>query len=166
MSIIVTGSGGHLGEALVRSLRAGNRPVTGVDIKHSPFTDQVGSICDKQFVEACMKHANAVVHAATLHKPHVATHSWQDFIDTNVTGTLILLEAALAAGVQSFVYVSTTSAFGSALTRTDSAPAVWVTEDLAPRAEEHIWSHEANVREPVRVGAQEASLAHRRLAHI
>ena len=96
MAIVVTGSGGHLGEALVRSLRAAHRPVTGIDIKHSPFTDQVGSICDKPFVEACMKHANAVVHTATLHKPHVATHSWQDFIDTNVTGTLVLLEAASA----------------------------------------------------------------------
>jgi hypothetical protein len=40
----------------------------------------------------------AVIHAASLHKPHVATHNYQDFIDTNVTGTLILLEEAAAAG--------------------------------------------------------------------
>lgn len=155
MAIVVTGSGGHLGEALVRSLRAANRPVTGIDIKHSPFTDQVGSICDKPFVEACMKHANAVVHTATLHKPHVATHSWQDFIDTNVTGTLVLLEAAVAAGVQSFVYVSTTSAFGSALTRAESAPAVWVTEDLAPEPK-NIYGHTKLMSENL------CELAHRR----
>ena len=78
-----------------------------------------------------MKRASAVIHAATLHKPHVATHSWQEFIDTNVTGTLVLLEAAISTGVQSFVYVSTTSAFGSSLSRTGSAPAIWVTEELA-----------------------------------
>jgi|SRR5450631_1487771 len=83
MSILVTGSAGHLGEALVRSLRAEGRSAIGIDLKPSPFTDQVGSICDRSFVESCMKRASAVVHAATLHKPHVATHSWQDFIDTN-----------------------------------------------------------------------------------
>jgi len=131
MSILVTGSAGHLGEALVRSLRAEGRSATGIDLKPSPFTDQVGSICDKSFVESCMKRASAVVHAATLHKPHVATHSWQDFIDTNVTGTLVLLEAAISTGVQSFVYVSTTSAFGSSLSGIGSAPAIWVTEELA-----------------------------------
>jgi UDP-glucose 4-epimerase len=132
MSIVVTGSAGHLGEALVRSFRAGNQSAVGVDVKHSRFTDRVGSVCEKQFVEVCLKHATAIVHAATLHKPHLVTHSWQDFIDTNVTGTLTLLDAAIAADVQSFIYVSTTSAFGSALTRTESAAAVWVTEELAP----------------------------------
>ena len=77
-----------------------------------------------------MKRASAVVHAATLHKPHVATHSWQQFIDTNIIGTLVLLEQATAVGVHSFIYVSTTSAFGSSLGRPDAAPAIWVTEDL------------------------------------
>jgi UDP-glucose 4-epimerase len=75
-----------------------------------------------------------VVHAATLHKPHVATHTRQEFIDTNVTGTLNLLEAAAAARVASFVFTSTTSAFGTALSPASDAPAVWVTEDVAPVA--------------------------------
>jgi UDP-glucose 4-epimerase len=133
MSIVVTGSAGHLGEALIRTLRAGGRSALGVDRKRSPYTDRVGSICDKHFVESCLKRASAVVHAATLHKPHVGTHTWQNFIDTNVTGTLVLLEAALAAGVHSFTYVSTTSTFGSALARDESGPAIWVTENLIPK---------------------------------
>ncbi len=54
-------------------------------------------------------------HAATLHKPHIATHSRQDFVDTNITGTLLLLEEAATAGVESFVYTSPTSVFGDAL---------------------------------------------------
>ena len=37
-------------------------------------------------------------------------------MDTNVTGTLVLLEEAVAAGVGAFVHTSTTSAFGRALT--------------------------------------------------
>src|SRR4029077_18150846 len=68
----------------------------------------------------------------TLHKPHVATHANHVFVATNVTGTLALLEAAVEAGVRAFVFTSTTSAFGSALTPAQGEPAAWVTEDVAP----------------------------------
>jgi UDP-glucose 4-epimerase len=132
MSIVVTGSAGHLGEAIIRTLRAKDRSALGVDRKPSEHTDRVGSIADTRFVESCLKRASAVVHAATLHKPHVATHGWQDFIDTNVTGTRVMLEAAAAAGIRSFAFISTTALYGSALSRDESGPAVWVTEDLAP----------------------------------
>jgi UDP-glucose 4-epimerase len=128
---LVTGSAGHLGEALIRSLRAAGHAALGVDLKPSRFTDRVGSICDESFIEDCMQGAHSVVHAASLHKPHIATHRWRDFIDTNVTGTLVLLEAAVAAQIRSFIYLSTTSAFGSSLIRTESSPAIWVTEELA-----------------------------------
>jgi len=133
MAILVTGSAGHLGEALMRTLRREGVPVVGLDRKASPFTSRVGSICERAFVDDAMKGATAVVHAATLHKPHVATHSWADFIDTNVKGTLHLLESAVAAGVGSFVYLSTTSVFGAALASESPAAATWVTEDLIPR---------------------------------
>jgi nucleoside-diphosphate-sugar epimerase len=73
---------------------------------------------------------DAVLHAATLHKPHIATHSRQDFVDTNITGTLNLLEEAVAIGIAAFVFTSTTSAFGRTLTPSAGAPAVWVTEDV------------------------------------
>jgi len=79
-----------------------------------------------------MTGVQTVFHAATLHKPHVATHSRQEFIDTNLTGTLTLLEEAVTAGVESFVYTSTTSVFGDALVPPEGAPAVWVTEEVAP----------------------------------
>ena len=116
----------------MRSLRAARRAAIGVDIKPSPFTDRVGSISDRDFIRQSMAGVKAVIHAATLHKPHVATHADQDFLDTNLTGTLVLLEAAVAAGVASFVFTSTTSAFGSALTPTAGEPAAWVTEDVVP----------------------------------
>ncbi len=132
--ILVTGSAGHLGEALVRQLHAAHQQVLGVDIKASPFTDRVGTICDREFIRGCMRGTRTVIHSATLHKPHVATHAMQEFIDTNVTGTLILLEEAVAAGVDSFIYTSTTSAFGAALTPAAGEPAAWVTEDVVPVA--------------------------------
>src|SRR5687767_1273280 len=123
--ILVTGSAGHLGEALVRTLRAAGRAVRGVDVLASPFTDIVGSVADPAVVARCMDGAGAVLHAATLHKPHVATHDRHAFVEANITGTLRLLDAAAAARVGAFVYTSTTSTFGDALVPPPGAPAVW-----------------------------------------
>ncbi|NGO52446.1 NAD-dependent epimerase/dehydratase family protein [Allomesorhizobium camelthorni] len=133
MRVLVTGSAGHLGEALVRALRNLQYEVVGLDIAASPFTTETGSITDRSCVERCMVGVQAVFHAATLHKPHVATHSRQDFVDTNISGTLNLLEEAARAGVKSFVYTSTTSVFGDALVPPAGAPAAWVTEEVNPR---------------------------------
>ena len=112
MKYLVTGSSGHLGEALVRVLQTRNADVVSIDVSPGAFTQRTGSIMDRDFVARCMKGVDAVLHAATLHKPHVATHSRQDFVDTNITGTLHLLEAARTEGVSAFVFTSTTSAFG------------------------------------------------------
>ena len=113
-------------------LKEGHHHAIGVDIKHSPFTHEVGSITDRAFVRRCVSGADAVLHTATLHKPHIATHSRQDFVDTNVTGTLNLLEEAIDAEVRAFVFTSTTSVFGRALTPAAGEPAVWITEDVVP----------------------------------
>jgi UDP-glucose 4-epimerase len=128
----VTGSAGHLGEALVRVLRAAGRDVVGLDLLPSPFTTTVGSITDAAKVRGCLAGVGAVLHPATLHKPHVGSHSRQDFVDTNISGTLTLLQEAVAAGVGSFVFTSTTSAFGRALTPSAGAPAAWITEEVTP----------------------------------
>jgi UDP-glucose 4-epimerase len=132
MRVLVTGSAGHLGEALVRTLKDLKHEVVGLDIVDSPFTTQVGSITDRSCVRRCMTGVQVVFHAATLHKPHVVTHSRQDFVDTNITGTLNLLEESAAAGVESFVLTSTTSVFGDALVPPAGAPAAWVTEEVTP----------------------------------
>jgi UDP-glucose 4-epimerase len=132
MRILATGSAGHLGEALVRSLSDSGNDVVGLDILDSPFTTHRGSIVDRSFVRECMRGVGIVFHPATLHKPHVATHSPQSFVDTNITGTLNLLQEAVAAGVESFIFTSTTSVFGDAMVPPTGQPAAWVTEDLTP----------------------------------
>jgi nucleoside-diphosphate-sugar epimerase len=132
MKILVTGSAGHLGEALVRTLREQGTDVVGIDVLDSPFTDVRGSISDRATVDRCMRGVDAVLHAATLHKPHVASHGRQAFIDVNVTGTLNLLEASVEQGVRAFIFTSTTSTFGDALTPPAGAPAAWITEEVTP----------------------------------
>lgn len=150
MKILVTGSAGHLGEALVRTLRARGDEVVALDVLASPDAARegsragrlpgslgaalVGSIVDRGLVREAVRGVDAVLHTATLHKPHVATHSKSAFVDVNVTGTLILAEEAAAAGVRAFIYTSTTSAFGRALSPPPGSPAAWIDEDVRPFA--------------------------------
>jgi UDP-glucose 4-epimerase len=132
MTVLVTGSSGHLGEALMRSLREAGREAVGLDVVAGPFTDEVGSIAERACVARCIDGADTVFHAATLHKPHVATHARAAFVQTNVLGTLILLEEAARARVRAFVMTSTTSAFGDALKPPPGEPAAWIDESVAP----------------------------------
>ncbi len=130
--ILVTGSSGHLGEALTRVLRDHGHEVTGVDVLASPQTTVVGSIVDRPTVQRCVAGVDAIVHTATLHKPHVGSHGRVDFVKTNVAGTLNLLEEAVTSGASRFIFTSTTSAFGRALTPARGQPAAWITEDVVP----------------------------------
>ncbi|HZS61163.1 MAG TPA: NAD(P)-dependent oxidoreductase [Gemmatimonadaceae bacterium] len=120
MRVLVTGSRGHLGDALCRTLRALGHDVVAMDVLEG------SSITDRACVRDRMAGVQCVLHIATLHKPHIVTHEPQRFVDTNITGTLILLEESVrAGGVESFVYTSTTSVFGRALSG-------WITEDVIP----------------------------------
>ncbi|KAL8386844.1 hypothetical protein RB595_010348 [Gaeumannomyces hyphopodioides] len=137
--VLVTGSSGHLGRALMLSLHSHGHTPLGIDILPSETTHRQGSIADRSFVESLFRENPSlrhVIHAATLHKPHVGSHSKADFVDVNITGTLNLLEAAAATrnsqgrGIESFVFVSTTSAFGHALSGRSAA--AWIDEDVVP----------------------------------
>ncbi|WPZ32439.1 NAD(P)-dependent oxidoreductase [Thalassobaculum sp. OXR-137] len=130
MRILVTGSSGHLGEALMRVLAGGPHEAVGIDIKPGPFTQIVGSVADPDVVAGTTQSVDAVLHTATLHKPHVGTHRRQAFVDANITGTLTLLEEAVRCGVSAFVFTSTTSAFGGALTPEPGQPAAWIDESV------------------------------------
>ena len=133
MRILVTGAAGHLGEALMRRLPELGHEPRGLDLLGGPFVDIIGSITDPAVVREAIDGADAVIHAATLHKPHVGSHSRAEFVTTNVHGTLALLEEAARARVSAFVFTSTTSAFGRALTAPAGEAATWITEDVVPR---------------------------------
>ena len=133
MKLLVTGSSGHLGEALMRTFGDEGHEVVGIDVVNSPYTAIVGSIADRATVQHVLSNGiDAVLHTATLHKPHVDSHRRDEFVETNITGTLTLLEEAVAAGVERFVFTSTTSTFGRALVPAAGEPAAWITEDVVP----------------------------------
>jgi UDP-glucose 4-epimerase len=133
MTVLVTGSSGHLGEGLMRVLASEGREAIGADLLPGPHTHVVGNLADRAVARRALAGAGAVIHTATLHKPHVGSHSRRDFVDANITATLNLLEEAVAAGAGRFVFTSTTSTFGRALTPDSGQPAAWITEDVLPR---------------------------------
>lgn len=130
--VLVTGSAGFLGKGLIRALQAGGHDVVGVDIRGSRYTTAVGSIADRALVRRWLDGVYTVLHTAALHNPHMDAHAKQEFVDTNITGTLALLEEAAAAGVESFVFTSSTSALGRALLPAPGQPTAWITEDVVP----------------------------------
>lgn len=133
--VLVTGSAGHLGIALMLALPSHGLTPLGIDILPSTAPSLVGSITDRAFISSIFEShpsITRVIHTATLHKPHVESHSKSDFVDTNIQGTLVLLEEAAQAGIKSFVFVSTTSAFGRALSPGEGKPAAWIDEDVVP----------------------------------
>lgn len=127
---MVTGSSGQLGAA-ISSMLAENHMVRGIDLVPGEFTTDVGNIVDRDFVFSVAEKIEYIIHTGSLHAPHLATHSEQEFIDTNIRGTLNLLEASVEKGIRRFVYSSTTSLYGQAMVSSESA--VWVTEDLLPK---------------------------------
>lgn len=77
------------------------------------------------------ENVDYLIHTGSLHAPHIKTHSTEEFIGTNIIGTLNLLEASIENGIRRFVYSSTTSLYGHAVVSSERA--VWVTEDLLPK---------------------------------
>ncbi len=143
--ILVTGSSGYLGAAMVERLRGLGHLVIGIDTVPSPTTARLGSITDRELVHATMREVEAVVHTAALHKPHVATHREEAFVAVNLEGTRNLLDAAVARGsrVDRFVFTSTTSLMISAAVRAGRAGgaerAAWITEEFGPLAPRNIY---------------------------
>jgi UDP-glucose 4-epimerase len=136
MQILVTGSSGWLGAALVPRLEADGHTVIGLDPRPGATTKLVGSIADRAFVRAAIGDGRieAIVHGGALHKPNIETHPREDFLAVNVQGTFNLLEEAVAQGVTRFVFTSTTSLMVSREIRAAAAPeAVWLTEDFNPQ---------------------------------
>ncbi|QDZ07088.1 NAD(P)-dependent oxidoreductase [Sphingomonas panacisoli] len=135
MRVLLTGSTGWLGRYLAPMLRAAGHEVTGLDVAPGPDTQVVGTVADRALVERTMlSHGiEGVIHAGALHKPDIVRYPRQSFVDVNVTGTLNLLEEAAAAGVERFVFTSTTSLMITQAIRDETASeAVWLDETSGP----------------------------------
>jgi nucleoside-diphosphate-sugar epimerase len=142
MNILLTGSSGWLGRYLAPLLERDGHHVIGLDVAPGAHTSLLGSVDDRALVTRAIRdhQVNAVIHGAALHKPDIERYPKQRFVDVNVSGTLALLEEAVAAGVERFVFTSTTSLMISTAIREGKGDrAVWIDESLAPLEPRNIY---------------------------
>jgi nucleoside-diphosphate-sugar epimerase len=133
--VLLTGSSGWLGRFLAPMLRAAGHGVVGLDVAPGAETQVLGSVADRTLIDRVFaEHGiEAVIHGGALHKPDIVRYPAQAFIDVNTSGTLNLLEAAVAARHDRFVFTSTTSLMISQAIRNEHGSiATWLDEDAGP----------------------------------
>ncbi|HMI18909.1 MAG TPA: NAD(P)-dependent oxidoreductase [Sphingomonas sp.] len=142
MNVLLTGSSGWLGRHLAPLLESDGHRVVGLDVAPGPHTMLLGSVDDRDLIARAFRdHAiDAVIHGVALHQPDIARYPKQRFVDVNVSATLGLLEEAVAAKVDRFVFTSSTSLMISAAIREGRGEAAaWIDETLAPLAPRNIY---------------------------
>ncbi|MEA1651305.1 NAD(P)-dependent oxidoreductase [Nitrospirillum sp. BR 11164] len=132
MRILVTGSSGPLGAAIVRRGLARGWAMTGLDIRAETTTAILADVADDDALARALEGQDAVIHVAALHAPQVGQVPDADFHRVNVQATAALLRLAAEAGVGRVVYTSTTSLYGHSLVPPPGG-LVWVDEDTPVR---------------------------------
>ena len=128
--VLVTGAGGFVGSHLVEALVAAGAEVTafvhynaradcGNLIYASAATrDKIkivyGDVRDPFMMQKAVRSQEVVFHLAALIGIPYSYHAPQSYVETNINGTLNLVQAALDGGVKRFVQTSTSEVYGTA----------------------------------------------------
>ncbi|WP_338785092.1 dTDP-glucose 4,6-dehydratase [Streptomyces sp. DG1A-41] len=129
--VLVTGGAGFIGSHYVRTVLgpggpgdvtvtvldaltyAGNQANLASVADHPGLSFVHGDICDPELVDALMRAHDHVVHFAAESHVDRSIDSAAEFVRTNVTGTQVLLDAALRHRAGTFVHISTDEVYGS-----------------------------------------------------
>jgi NAD dependent epimerase/dehydratase len=130
-TVLVTGGDGFIGSHLVEALVRDGARVTAM-AQYNPFGDAgwlddideaitaeveilSGNVCDAAFMHRAVAGQAIVFHLAALIASPYSYEAPASYVDTNVTGTLNLLEACRGHGVERVVHTSTSEVYGTAL---------------------------------------------------
>lgn len=137
MTILVTGGAGYIGSHTVRQLREAGRDVIVLDSMELGHEEAllgaelvVGDIADFDLVTALCRDRNvkSVIHFAAYKSVGESMTDPFRYFTNNVSGSTMLIDAIVAAGVEQMVFSSSAAVYGS--------PArVPVTEDLEAHPE-------------------------------
>jgi len=127
-TVLVTGADGFIGSHLVERLAAegarvrafcfynsnGSRGWLDETTEEAAVADvRLGDVRDAWFVEECCRGVDTVFHlAALISIPH-SYAAPESFVDTNIRGTLNVLEAARRAGCRRIIHTSTSEVYGT-----------------------------------------------------
>jgi len=128
--ILVTGADGFIGSHLVEALVARGEDVRAF-VQYNSFNtwgwldqspDKVrksldvfsGDVRDPHGVRTAMKGCDTVLHLAALIAIPYSYHSPAAYVDTNVSGTLNIVQAAQDLGVERCIVTSTSEVYGTA----------------------------------------------------
>jgi len=159
MRILVTGGAGFIGSNYVRYLLenrdddvvtldaltyAGSLDNLDGVLEHPNHEFVEGSICDQELVEDLVSDVDAIVNFAAESHVDRSIEGAAPFVETNVEGTRILLDAAVNADIDRFLQISTDEVYGQILDGTFSEEdslnprnpyaATKASADLLPRA--------------------------------
>lgn len=128
--VLITGADGFIGSHLVEALVTRGYSVRAFVLYNSFNTwgwlDKVspeilknveifsGDIRDPHGVKVAMKGCNFVLHLAALIAIPYSYHSPDTYVDTNVKGTLNVLQAARELGIEKFIHTSASEVYGTA----------------------------------------------------
>jgi len=129
MKLLITGGAGFIGSNFVRHILqkypdykvtnldkltyAGNLENLG-DIESNPNYKFIkGDICDAEVVNGLVKDADVIAHFAAESHVDRSIDGPSEFIQTNILGTQILLEAARTNNIKLFLHISTDEVYGS-----------------------------------------------------
>lgn len=132
MRILLTGSEGFIGSHLTEALLTQGHAVTAFVLYNSfglhGWLDHLdarpkgslkffmGDVRDPHGVREAMQGCDAVLHLAALIGIPYSYHSPDTYVDTNIKGTLNILQAARELGVKKVIHTSTSEVYGTALT--------------------------------------------------
>lgn len=129
MRIVITGTAGRIGKAIYVRLMP-YHSVVGVDKAVASTVDVVGDINDTNLLQRVCGDADAIIHTAALHAPHVGIIPDVEFERVNVEATARLIDVAIRCQVRRIIFTSTTALYG-AFARSENA-AVWIDENSEP----------------------------------
>lgn len=128
-TLLITGGAGFIGSWLVKTAlrRFPETKIINVDAltyagnlenlkeieSHPNYQFVLGNICDETLVNSLMQQVDYVIHSAAQTHVDRSIDSSYPFVETNVMGTQVLLEAALKNNIKKFVLVSTDEVYGS-----------------------------------------------------
>jgi UDP-glucose 4-epimerase len=113
MKILITGGAGFLGRHLCRAVSEAGHDLKIIDLKENPdFETTIADIRDAEAMQREVKDVDVVFHLAALIEAGSSVKEPQAFIDSNISGSLNVLEAMRTNDIKTLIFSSTAAVYG------------------------------------------------------